>query len=386
MAKKGKIRIYPQVFRKILEEYFGGSVEELAVHLSKKFGETVEERANLLKSLLQEERIVSIEQVEELSRKLKIAVLAFYLKDPDLIPKRTTKRDNRFGSCELSYKDRIWLRNAEILHEILEEIIDFRPDIESITKNLILEDESRLSEGLRKILEFDLEIQKKLDDAALFQLLRSRIEDRGIPVVRLPLDAKNIRGSVIHGKIPLIIVSSYDYLRAQSFTLIHELCHIIQRSEMEVMELCRDYYEISRDNHESFCNRVAGKFLLPNKVVEKEYRENEFDDLEQFVKFLSNKYRVSREVVYNRMIESRLIDRSLYEKYRQNVEGDWKSYIRGRPDYATVIVNRYGRLVISELLDAYHRRRISESELIYALNLGDVKKVEQIELALYSGV
>ncbi len=395
MAKKGKIRIYPQVFRKILEEYFGGSVEELAeVVRYRDFGETEGDRREFFDSLIREGGMLTVEQVEKLARKIGIAMLAFYLRDPEMILSKKKRKDNRTGMSEISYKDRMWLKNAEIVQEILEDIVGERREIQIPLEEGALEDfsGSRLAEELRRILDFSPESGS--DSFAVFQFIRERVESLGIPVFRLPIDARNIRGSVIHGKIPVIIVSSNDFPAAQSFTLIHELCHIIQRDVGDdVMELCDAGDEPEGDKREAFCNRVAGKFLLPNQLVEREYRsfiDVRKGDVEDFVTSISRKYGVSKGVVYNRLVESALIGREEYDRYMEkNRKREWRPHFRGKPgkrNYGKLILNRYGKFALSHLMEAYREKRIDSSSLVYVLNLGKDDRIAEVEGALYLGV
>ncbi len=119
------------------------------------FGETEEEIREFFDSLIREGGVLTVEQVERLARK---------------------KAGN---------SDTAWGR-------VLEDLSG-----------------SRLAEELRRILDFSLESGS--DSFAVFQFIRERVELLGIPVFRLPIDARNIRGSVIHGRIPVIIVSFNDF-------------------------------------------------------------------------------------------------------------------------------------------------------------------------------
>ena len=69
ITRGGRVRIYPEVFRRILEEHFGGTVKELAeVVRYRDFGET-EERREFFDSLIREGGVLTVEQVERLARK-----------------------------------------------------------------------------------------------------------------------------------------------------------------------------------------------------------------------------------------------------------------------------------------------------------------------------
>ncbi len=395
MAKGGRVRLYPEVFRRILEEHFEGTVEELArVAKYSDFGETEEERKKFFDSLMQDGGVLTVEQVENLSRKIGIAVLAFYLSDPELIPSRKKRRDNRAGRGQISYKDRMWLKNAEIVQEILEEILEENREVEILVEAEVFEDSSgsRLAEELRRILDFSP--QPRSSGFEVFRVVRDGLESLGIPVLRLPIDAKNIRGSVIHGRIPVIVVSSYDFPPAWSFTLIHELCHIIQKDVGDdVMELCNAGDELEGNRREAFCNRVAGKFLLPNWIVEDEYMDflrSREGSVREFAGRISRKYGVSMGVVYGRLIESGLIDRKEYERYMEESRGRKReSHPRGKSgkrDYGKLVLNRYGKFALSRLMEAYRERRIDSSLLVHVLKLGNDDRIAEVEAALYSGV
>lgn len=102
--------------------------------------------------------------------------------------------------------------------------------------------------------------------------LTSRAEDAGISVLRSAivlnnthrrLDVEEFRGfAIVDRYAPLVFVNGADGLRAQIFTLIHELAHVWAGVEGISVETLPPRAESSR-SIERLCNAVAAEVLAP---------------------------------------------------------------------------------------------------------------------------
>lgn len=83
---------------------------------------------------------------------------------------------------------------------------------------------------------------------------------------------------------------------AKSFTLIHELVHLLKRES----SLCNDMTHMATiAGEEVFCNVVAGELLVPTKVLKIILRDKQFTESYSVsdIQKIANRFSVSREVI-----------------------------------------------------------------------------------------
>lgn len=103
----------------------------------------------------------------------------------------------------------------------------------------------------------------------VFRALRLRLEDRGLVVLSLPMSTEACRGfSLPDVAQPLIAVNSAFNPAARTFSLLHELAHLM-RGDAAVCDTGRD------DAVERWCEDFAANVLLPKADLEK-YVDAEF--------------------------------------------------------------------------------------------------------------
>lgn len=133
-----------------------------------------------------------------------------------------------------------------------------------------------------------------------------------------------VRGVAINSdSLPIIGINDEDRAPAKSFSLIHELVHIIKRTS----SVCNEMYNLfSTVQEEVFCNAVAGEVLVPGvalKTVFREYSRAELS-LETIAK-IAKKFSVSKEVIILRRlydITPRIISKVEYEAYAEEIRSN----------------------------------------------------------------
>lgn len=123
---------------------------------------------------------------------------------------------------------------------------------------------------LKRVLQIDHKdfyAQSNSDKA--FAFLRSRVEQAGVFVLLIgslgshhtAIELELFRGFALADEfVPFIILNDHDSHAAWSFTLIHELTHILLgQSGISGSQTEQEY--------EKFCNKVAGEFLLPTEEI-----------------------------------------------------------------------------------------------------------------------
>ena len=224
--------------------------------------------------------------------------------------------------------------------------------------------------SLRALLDLDVEEyyrQSGTDDA--FGLLRRAAEDAGVFVLlqgnlgshHTAMDTNIFRGfSLADTVAPFIVINDSDSRAAWSFTLLHELVHLLlgqtgvdgARSESEV---------------ERFCNDVAGEFLLP----EREFAALEITrgmELEWTVNLISEfalDHNLSQTMVAYRVYRAGRIEDSVFDTLSTRFREQWlqrRELQRERsqeqedgPNYYVVRRHRIGEGLIelvSRMIDA----------------------------------
>lgn len=119
-------------------------------------------------------------------------------------------------------------------------------------------------------LNFD-QLREKLEEKSIFVFLSNKFRGSG----HMGKDS-NFRGAcLLHEVMPIIIINDSDTKKAQSFTLFHELGHLLRNDD------AIDSFEENKPN-EQWCEDFSGNFLMPkNQFTEEIKRWKEKIDFEK---------------------------------------------------------------------------------------------------------
>jgi Zn-dependent peptidase ImmA (M78 family) len=152
------------------------------------------------------------------------------------------------------------------------------------------------------------------------------IENKGIFIhCFMGVDVNLLRGIAIHDdKKPIIGINSKDNHSAKSFTVIHELVHILKRQSAVCNET--GFVPSYRTNdpirqEEIFCNAVAGEVLVPSAVLNEMYgnrpdKDILFKDAEESAK----KFSVRLEVIARRLLDTKIISKKKYGFFMKKIQ------------------------------------------------------------------
>ncbi|MBC6444998.1 MAG: ImmA/IrrE family metallo-endopeptidase, partial [Alphaproteobacteria bacterium GM202ARS2] len=218
--------------------------------------------------------------------------------------------------------------------------------------------------------------------------LRAYLEDRGVLVFftsryRGKFYAKDepFRGMAIYNDtLPIIIVNSSDALKAQAFTLMHELGHLLHGTT-----------QLTKPNdieEENWCNDFASEFLMPEQEFLAKARDiflhdKTYDNLS----VLAKTFGISVPACLMRLKKLKVIAQSLYSKLwatHKKITAGGKS---GEPFKITRStpkerVDEYGKLYLRILFDSCQQDILSPTRMMDILNLKKYDYLAKIEKKL----
>jgi Zn-dependent peptidase ImmA (M78 family) len=173
-----------------------------------------------------------------------------------------------------------------------------------------------LAASVREYLQTTLQEQFSWSSAEdAFKHWRRAVEAAGVFVFKRALKQKGISGFCLHDEtFPLVVVNNSTAHAKQSFTLFHELCHLLfavggitKDDDRFVVSMAGVDREI-----EVACNHFAAEVLVPSGSFPwNELRARGLDDA---VEAIAGQYRVSREVILRRLLDAGEVDEAAYEE------------------------------------------------------------------------
>ena len=322
----------------------------------------------------------------KMARQYRRPLLAFYLAAPPrrdepgadfrtLPGARTSEQDALIAAL---------VRNVRSRQEMVRAALEAEDEAEPLPFVGVLLDPGQLgtqTESLRRVLQHNAEAARltqhalkaiarvlgdDLDAATYytqpnaeeaFRLLRSRTEDAGGFVLlkgdlgshHTAIDVEAFRGFVIADDVaPFVVINDNDSRAARSFTLLHELVHLLLGQTAFAGPDPRVAIE-------SFCDNVAAEWLLPAWALDEVEIERGRDVAEQKQRIgaFARKNNLSRTMVAYRLLRANRLDRSTFEHLRAEFRDEWRQLrdrrrtrqreSEGGPSYYAVRRHRVGQ-------------------------------------------
>ena len=220
----------------------------------------------------------------------------------------------------------------------------------------------RAAKSLRQVLGDDLNARyyEQPSPQEAFALLRSRTEDAGVFVLlkgdlgsyhtTIPVDV--FRGFAIADDIaPFVVINDKDSIPAWSFTLLHELVHLLLGQT-----------GISGANPgtgiEEFCNNVAAEWMLPAGALEEVGIDLDQDitEQQQCISKFARRRNLSHTMVAYRLLRAARIDGRTFNRLRAEFSEQWQRERNrrrasaresgGGPNYYVVRRHRVGEVLL----------------------------------------
>ncbi len=253
--------------------------------------------------------------------------------------------------------------------------IEFREDLnEPIPPFEAIEISDEVEEAAERVRRW-----LSLDDPLSFDKLRERVEDKSVFVFLTSKYSgwskidREFRGLCIsHSQLPIIIINDSDAHKAQSFTLIHELGHLL-KGNMAINNWQSDNQE------ESWCNAVAGSVLIPKESLPDDI--GELQDIKEPAKELQVSpyaYLVrSRQLGRITQIQYKAFIDTLQTEYDDNKRKQEKrDFVRSRP---SEVKKEFGLPFVRAVLTAHYSQEIGLHKVIQLFGLKRIDHVRELE-------
>ncbi len=200
-------------------------------------------------------------------------------------------------------------------------------------------------QDIKRTLNINLPIEGSWDDYQ--KKIISAAENAGILVMRSGVVANNnkrkinvneVRGFAISDPMaPVIYINSSDAPPARLFTLIHELAHIWIGSS-GISDITNHH-----SKEESFCNQVAGEFLVPKKEFNETWNFDQAFD--ENLRAIAVKFHVSTLVAAKRAFDLNVITKEMYNQFYEEAITKFKNTKSGGGSYYSTVKAKNGALL-----------------------------------------
>lgn len=220
------------------------------------------------------------------------------------------------------------------------------------------------------------EIRETSDPAAALKVWIQAVEERGALVFQMSrVETKECRGlSLADQGCPVIVLNGADAPQARSFTLLHEVAHLLDRQGG--MCLLQDEVAVERR-----CNRLASEVLMPQAAVTESPAGRAGLDL---VDGIVRAFRVSPQAAAFRLRDLNIINQSVVEDVLDRAaEAARRAEAReqtGGPAHHVLARRNLGDRFLSAVLDALHTEAITVTDATYLLGerVGTIERLEKV--------
>ena len=229
-----------------------------------------------------------------------------------------------------------------------------------------------------------------LDDHNDFDTYRAALESCGVLVFRsngyngkwqIAKENPILGFSLYDPNCPVIVVKKLDWEPRQSFTLMHELGHLLLHKTSSIDDE-RDFQ--SHQGREREANAFAGHLLVPDTFLATIRDAERPDEVSQYDEWLAHprkSWGVSSEVILRRLLDADRLPQNQYAAYRQwreqtavtQEEGGSRKYRNREPKHI------FGDTFVRTVLDALYAKHITLAKASSYLDSLKIKDLHQLE-------
>jgi Zn-dependent peptidase ImmA (M78 family)/transcriptional regulator with XRE-family HTH domain len=339
----------------------------------------------------------SYAQLEKLAYSIyKRPLAVFFLPKPptESTPRQDFRTLPEKDISKLSKPLRLLVRKAKHHQLVLKEIHDNKNPVQNpVHKEFKFRVSSNPSDTARKLRSYfniTAQLQKSFKNSEVaFKHYRDTVEKSGIYVFQYPLlDARGF--SLMDKEFPVIVLNSSDTWNGRIFTLFHELCHILFNTGGVFIDLYTQELRKGLNQVEIFCNQFASEFLLPEEVLLNdplilEHESKEWS--EATIRELSAAYKVSKEVVLRKLLDSKRTSPGFYRAMRSKWLADYqkgkeKRKKEGGGSYHITNLSHLGKNYVSGVLASLYNGKLTETQVADILEI-KINKIKDYEKRVF---
>jgi Zn-dependent peptidase ImmA (M78 family) len=315
-------------------------------------------------------------QLEAMADKFKCPIAVFFFPAPPAIepPERTFRTLGAEDFENIPRTVKSFLRRGQAMQLNLGELSDANnPAKRIITRELQFQVDTPVSQivaEVRRYLGIDLgqQIAWRTVDEAL-EMWRDALAKAGVYVFKEAFRANGYFGFCLYDEdFPIIYVNNSCAKSRQIFTIFHELAHLLFHTNgIDVAD--DSYIELLEEENrkiEIVCNAFAAEFLVPTDDFQTELARGGAP--RDIAARLADRYKVSREVVYRKMRDRRLVSSAEYTK----AAAEWAAQRKPNQSGGNYYYNQFAYLgphYIDLALSQFHQGRFGEERLADYLNI-----------------
>lgn len=260
----------------------------------------------------------------------------------------------------------------------------------------LVDDPEDVGRALRGVLGVTVDEQLEwADPRVAYNGWREKIEALGALVFQLSrIPVSEVRGFAIanDGVVPVIAVNAKDSYTARSFSLMHELAHVLL-GESSISDFDESTGEAARfegaDQIEVFCNAVAAATLLPRdeflgEPVVARHEVGPWDD--DHLEALAGKYGVSPHAVLRRLLTLGKTTQAFYQTRLRAYEEQAAQFAakksKGGPAPHVAALATLGGGYARLVFEGYYSRRLTLADVSGYLNL-KLTHIPKLEAAAF---
>lgn len=258
---------------------------------------------------------------------------------------------------------------VELATELGDDVLEFRG--KATTSDNVVD----LASKYRRTLKVSMETQLTWrSDYQAFNTWKRAIESYGALVFQASLDSLDeMRGLAIYErKMPVILLNTKDSPRGKLFSLLHEFCHLLLH-QSGIGNVDANWETKGKFNSiEVFCNAFAAEILLPLSEFRRTAESLDISD-QNVIRTLSNRFKVSGDVILRRALDANLISKNTYKKLRHEYLAQFEK-TKKKPSPANVpvhikAISYNGDTYTSLVLAGVERERITLGDVIDYLDV-----------------
>ena len=336
-------------------------------------------------------------QLEKIAKAYWQPLTIFYLASPPRVGDRGV--DFRQSQQPIAKKDEAILdallrslrARQHMVRSLLEDDEDMQPLswVGSISQSMPVNKAAaniRATLGVENTADF---CRRQKTPEALFAALRQRIEELGVFVLLVrnlgsyhtEISEKVFRGfAIADGLAPFIVINSRDAKVARTFTLIHELAHVMTEATGVSASPAPTNPATSAEKTERFCNDVASEFLLPEDSLPAIARQTSLEHASAVIRQLAQDRNISEPMVAYRLWRAGRISApmlrellGLYSERWDNMRRQQRESASGGPSYYKIQRANIGEALLNLVDRTLRANELTHTEAARILGVSSGK-------------